>query len=171
MEKLKMMHIGISKGDVGRYVFLPGSPERAEKIAAHFDNPREIAYNREFRTFVGELDGTRVAVTSTGIGGPSAAIAVEELYQCGADTMLRIGSGASTSEKVKTGDIVIPNGAIRMEGVSNHYLPVEFPAVPDFSMIKELEAASQRLNMPYNVGVTITKASFYSQTQPEKKPV
>ncbi len=171
MEKLKMMHIGISKGDVGRYVFLPGSPERAEKIAAHFDHPEEIAYNREFRTFVGELDGVKVAVTSTGIGGPSAAIAMEELYQCGADTMLRIGSGASTSEKVRIGDIVIPNGAVRMEGVSDHYLPTEFPAVPDFSMIKELENAARKLDMPYNVGVTITKASFYSQTRPEAKPV
>ena len=83
----KMMHIGLEAGDVGRYVFLPGSPERTEKIAAYFDNPREIAYNREYRTFVGELDGTMVAVTSTGIGGPSAAIAVEELHQCGADTI------------------------------------------------------------------------------------
>ncbi len=171
MEKVKMMHIGITKGDVGRYVFLPGSPERAEKIAAYFDNPKEIAYHREFRTFTGELEGVKVAVTSTGIGGPSAAIAIEELYQCGADTMMRIGSCASTSEKVRVGDIVIPNGAIRMEGVSDHYLPTEFPAVPDFNMLKELERAAMRLEMPYNVGVTITKASFYSQTRPETKPV
>ena len=93
----KMMHIGLEPGAVGRYVFLPGSPERTEKIAAYFDDPKEIAYNREFRTFVGELDGVKVAVTSTGIGGPSTAIAVEELYQCGADTMLRVGTCASTS--------------------------------------------------------------------------
>ena len=171
MEKVKMMHIGLSKGDIGRYVFLPGSPERAEKIAAYFDNPKEIAYNREYRTFTGELEGVKVAVTSTGIGGPSAAIAMEELYQCGADTMMRIGTCASTSEKVKTGDIVIPNGAVRMEGVGSHYLPTEFPAVPDYEMLKELEAAAQRLDMPYNIGVTITKASFYSQTAPNTKPV
>ncbi len=171
MEKVKMMHIGLSKGDIGRYVFLPGSPERAEKIAAYFDNPKEIAYNREYRTFIGELEGVKVAVTSTGIGGPSAAIAMEELYQCGADTMMRIGTCASTSEKVKTGDIVIPNGAVRMEGVGSHYLPTEFPAVPDYEMLKELEAAAQRLDMPYNIGVTITKASFYSQTAPNTKPV
>ena len=99
----KMMHIGLEAGDVGRYVFLPGSPERTEKIAAYFDNPREIAYNREYRTFVGELDGTMVAVTSTGIGGPSAAIAVEELHQCGADTMMRVGTCASVSPKVSLG--------------------------------------------------------------------
>ena len=122
----KMMHIGLEPGAVGRYVFLPGSPERTEKIAAYFDDPKEIAYNREFRTFVGELDGVKVAVTSTGIGGPSAAIAVEELYQCGADTMIRVGTCASTSRKVSLGDVVIPNGAVRMEGVSTHYLPIGF---------------------------------------------
>lgn len=167
----KMMHIGLEPGEVGRYVFLPGSPERTEKIAAYFDNPKEIAYNREFRTFVGELDGVKVAVTSTGIGGPSAAIAVEELHQCGADTMLRIGTCASTSEKVSLGDVVIPNGAVRMEGVSTHYLPIEYPAVPDFQVVKAVEQAAQKLEFPYNVGVTITKASFYTQTTPETKPV
>ena len=166
-----MMHIGLEPGEVGRYVFLPGSPERTEKIAAYFDNPKEIAYNREFRTFVGELDGVKVAVTSTGIGGPSAAIAVEELHQCGADTMLRVGTCASTSEKVSLGDVVIPNGAVRMEGVSTHYLPIEYPAVPDFQVVKAVEQAAQKLEFPYNVGVTITKASFYTQTTPETKPV
>ena len=167
----KMMHIGLEPGEVGRYVFLPGSPERTEKIAAYFDNPKEIAYNREFRTFVGELDGVKVAVTSTGIGGPSAAIAVEELHQCGADSMLRVGTCASTSEKVSLGDVVIPNGAVRMEGVSTHYLPIEYPAVPDFQVVKAVEQAAQKLEFPYNVGVTITKASFYTQTTPETKPV
>ena len=167
----KMMHIGLEPGEVGRYVFLPGSPERTEKIAAYFDNPKEIAYNREFRTFVGELDGVKVAVTSTGIGGPSAAIAVEELHQCGADTMLRVGTCASTSEKVSLGDVEIPNGAVRMEGVSTHYLPIEYPAVPDFQVVKAVEQAAQKLEFPYNVGVTITKASFYTQTTPETKPV
>lgn len=167
----KMMHIALETGDVGRYVFLPGSPERTEKIAAYFDNPKEIAYNREYRTFVGELDGVRVAVTSTGIGGPSTAIAVEELRQCGADTMMRVGTCASVSEKVSLGDVVIPNGAVKMEGVSAHYLPVEFPAVPDFQMMKAIEQAAQKLDYPYNVGVTITKASFYTQTSPKTKPV
>lgn len=171
MENKKMMHIGIGPGDVGRYVFLPGSPERTEKIAAYFEDPKEIAYNREYRTWTGSLDGVPVAVTSTGIGGPSTAIAVEELFQCGADTMMRVGSCASTSPKVHAGDIVIPNGAIRMEGVGNHYLPLEFPAVPDFQMVKEIEQAAIAKGYPYNIGVTITKASFYSQTAPETKPI
>lgn len=171
METKKMMHLGICPGDVGRYVFLPGSPERTEKIAKYFENPKEIAYNREFRTWTGTLDGVPVAVTSTGIGGPSAAIAIEELYQCGADTMMRVGSCASVSPKVCIGDIVIPSGAIRMEGVGCHYLPMEFPAVPDFQMMKVLEEAAQEKGFPYDTGVTITKASFYSQTSPETKPV
>lgn len=167
----KMMHIALEAGDAGRYVFLPGSPERTEKIAAYFENPKEIAYNREYRTFAGELEGIKVSVTSTGIGGPSAAIAVEELYQCGADTMMRVGTCASVSPKVRLGDVVIPNGAVKMEGVSLHYLPVEFPSVPDFQMLKCMEQAAKDLGYPYNVGVTITKASFYTQTNPETKPV
>lgn len=171
MEKKRMMHIGISVGDVGRYVFLPGSPERTEKIAKYFDNPKEIAYNREYRTWTGTLDGVPVAVTSTGIGGPSAAIAIEELFQCGADTMMRVGSCASTSPKVCMGDIVIPSGAVRMEGVGNHYLPTEFPAVPDFQMMKALEEAAIEKGFNYDTGVTITKAGFYSQTSPETKPI
>lgn len=171
MENYKMMHLGIQKGEVGSYVFLPGSPERSEKISKYLDNPVEIARNREFLTYTGMLEGVPVSVTSTGIGGPSAAIAVEELFQCGAHTMIRIGTCASTSPKVEIGDVVIPNGAIRMEGVGQHYLPIEFPAVPDFSLLKELEAAAIKLGYRYNVGVSITKASFYTQKDPESKPV
>lgn len=171
MEKQKMMHIGICPGDIGRYVFLPGSPERTEKIASYFENPKEIAYNREFRTWTGTLDGVPVAVTSTGIGGPSTAIAVEELYQCGADTMIRVGSCASVSPKVSIGDIVIPGGAVRMEGVGSHYLPLEYPAVPDYQLMKALEEATSELGYCYDTGVTITKASFFSQSAPETKPV
>lgn len=140
-------------------------------IAEHFDNPVKIAQNREFLTYTGTLDGVPVTVTSTGIGGSSAAIAIEELYACGAHTMMRIGSAASTSPKVKIGDVVIPNGAVRMEGTGNHYLPFEFPAVPDYEMLKALEAAAIKLGHPYNIGVTITKDSFYTETEPETKPV
>ncbi|WP_347559702.1 nucleoside phosphorylase [Clostridium sp. AM58-1XD] len=135
-EQKKVMHLGIGKGDIGRYVFLPGSPERSEKIAGYFDNPKEIAFHREFRTFTGTLDGEPVAVTSSGIGGPSTAIAVEELVECGAHTIIRVGTCASTSKKVGIGDVVIPNGAVRMEGVGCHYLPLEFPSVPDFDLMK-----------------------------------
>ncbi|MCI8949100.1 MAG: nucleoside phosphorylase [Lachnospiraceae bacterium] len=171
MEEKKMMHLAVAKSRIGQYVFLPGSVERASLIAGYFENPVKVAQNREFLTYTGTLEGVPVTVTSTGIGGPSAAIAVEELYECGAHTMMRIGSCASTSPKVKIGDVVIPNGAVRMEGTGNHYLPMEFPAVPDFGMVKALEAAAVKLGYPYNIGVTITKDSFYTEVSPETKPV
>ena len=101
MKEKRMLHLGICRGDVGRYVFLPASPERTEKIAKYFENPKEIAFHREFRTWTGTLDGVPVAVTSTGVGGPSTSIAMEELFQCGADTMMRVGSCASVSPKVR----------------------------------------------------------------------
>jgi len=170
-DHFQMMHLGICKGEVGKYVFLPGSIERAALISEYFDNPVKIAQNREFLTYTGTLDGVPVSVTSTGIGGPSTAIAVEELYQCGADTMIRIGSCASTSPKARIGDVMIPNGSVRMEGTGLHYLPIEFPAVPDFFLLKELEEAAIRLNLCYNVGINICKDSFYTEVSPETKPV
>lgn len=170
-EKTKMMHIHVSHGEIGRYAFIPGSVERAKLIAEHFEKPQLLAHNREHLTYVGELDGERVCVTSTGIGGPSAAIAVEELFQCGADTMMRIGSAASTAEHVHKGMVLIPKGAVRMEGTGDHYLPIEFPAVPDYDMFVALVNAAEQLSYPYDTGITITKDSFYTETSPETKPV
>lgn len=166
-----MMHIALKTGDVGSYVFLPGSVERTALIAEHFDHPVKLAHHREHLTYTGELEGVRVAVTSTGIGGPSAAIAVEELYRCGANTMMRIGSAASTSPLSRIGDIMIPKGAVRMEGTGHHYLPVEFPAIPDYGMFKALKEAAEELGYPYNTGITITKDSYYTEVAPETKPV
>ncbi len=171
MEELKkMMHVGLRRGDIGEYVFLPGSPERSEKISKYFDQSVEVAYNREYHTFTGTLDGTPVSVCSTGIGGPSTAIAVEELRECGAHTMIRVGTCASVSPLVHIGDVVVPNGAVRMEGVGQHYLPLEYPAVPDMYLLEELEKAALKLGYPCNVGVTITKASFFTQTDAASKP-
>jgi uridine phosphorylase len=171
MEPEKKMHIGIRPGEAGRYVFLPGKVERAALIARYFENSRELARNREFHTFAGELDGEPVAVTSTGIGGPSTAIAVEELFQCGADTMIRIGSCASTSPLSHIGDVIVPKGAVRMEGTGDHYLPMEFPAVPDYVLFRALERAAKNSGFPYNTGITITKDSYYTEVSPETKPV
>lgn len=171
MSEKKMMHLAVTPSQVGKYVFLPGSVERAALIAQYFDEPVKIAHHREFLTYTGKLEGVSVTVTSTGIGGPSATIAVEELHECGAHTMMRIGSCASTSADVHIGDVCIPSGAVRMEGTGTHYLPLEFPAVPDFTMVKELEAAAIKLGFPYNTGVTITKDSFYTEVSPETKPV
>lgn len=170
-DKKRMLHIALAEGEVGEYVFLPGSPERAEKISKFFDNPTKVAQNREHTTYTGYLDGVKVSVTSTGMGGPSATIALEELVKLGAHTFIRIGTCASTSPKVERGDVVIPNGAVRMEGTGLHYLPLEFPAVPDYSLLRKLEEASIELGYKYNVGISITKDSFYTQVEPETKPI
>lgn len=167
----KMLHIALSKDQISKYVFLPGSPERVPRIAAYLEDGKKIAQNREHTTYEGWLDGVRVLVTSTGMGGPSAIICLEELSKLGADTFIRIGTCASVSTKVERGDIVIPNGAVRMEGTSSHFLPMEYPAVPDYFLVRKLEEAAVRLGYRYNVGVTITKDSFYTQVEPETRPI
>ena len=167
----KQYHIQVGKGDVGRYVIMPGDPKRCALIARYLDNPVQMADSREFVTYTGTLDGVAVSVTSTGIGGPSAAIAMEELVMCGADTFIRIGTSGGMDLDVKSGDLVIANGAIRMEGTSREYAPVEFPAVPDFDVTTALVKAAKKLNQPYHVGVVQCKDSFYGQHTPETKPV
>jgi uridine phosphorylase len=170
-EAKKMMHLGVHIGEIGRYVFLPGRVERAALIASHFDKSRKLTNNREFHTYVGELEGEPVAVTSTGIGGPSTGIAVEELAECGAHTLIRIGSCASTSIRSRKGDVIVPKGAVRMEGTGDHYLPLEFPAVPDYFLFRALEKAAKESGFPFNTGITISKDSFYTEVSPETKPV
>ena len=167
----KQYHLQVGKGDVGRYVILPGDPKRCALIAKYFDNPRLIADSREYVTYTGTLDGKLVSVTSTGIGGPSAAIALEELVMSGADTFIRVGTCGGMDVEVKSGDLVIANGAIRMEGTSRQYAPIEFPAVPDFNVTGALAAAAKALDKPYHVGVVQCKDSFYGQHSPETKPV
>lgn len=167
----KLYHIQVAKGEVGRYVILPGDPKRCEKIAKYFDNPVLVADSREYVTYTGTLDGVKVSVTSTGIGGPSAAIAMEELYQCGADTFIRVGTSGGMDIQVKSGDLVVANGAIRMEGTSREYAPIEFPAVPNFGVTSALVQAAEKLKETYHVGVVQCKDSFYGQHSPETKPV
>jgi uridine phosphorylase len=167
----KQYHINVGEGEVGKYVILPGDPKRCEKIAAHFDNPKLIADNREYITYTGYLDGVKVSVTSTGIGGPSAAIALEELVNCGADTFIRVGTCGGMDIAVKGGDVVVATGAIRMEGTSKEYAPIEFPAIANFDIVNSLVEASKNLNKKYHVGVVQCKDSFYGQHSPETKPV
>ena len=167
----RQYHIGVAKGEVGRYVLLPGDPKRCAKIAAHFDNPVLIADSREFVTYTGELDGVKVSVTSTGIGGASASIAMEELHVCGADTFIRVGTCGGMDLDVKGGDIVVSTGAIRMEGTSKEYAPIEYPAVADFEVSHALVEAAKRLGQTYHAGVVECKDAFYGQHEPETKPV
>ena len=164
-------HLQIRPGDVGRYVILPGDPKRCEKIAKHFEDAKLVADSREFVTYTGYLEGEKVSVTSTGIGGPSASIAMEELVQCGADTFVRVGTCGGIDLDVRGGDIVIATGAVRMEGTSKEYAPVEFPAVSDFHITNALVEAAENLKIPYHVGVVECKDSFYGQHAPQTKPV
>jgi uridine phosphorylase len=164
-------HIGLRKGDVGKYVILPGDPKRCEKIARHFDDAKLIADSREYVTYTGYLDGVKVSVTSTGIGGPSASIALEELVRVGADTFLRVGTCGGMQTEIMGGDLVIATGAIRMEGTSKEYAPIEFPAVANLDIINALVQAAKELNKKYHVGIVQCKDAFYGQHEPETKPV
>lgn len=164
-------HIQLRPGDTGRYVILPGDPKRCEKIARYFDEPRLLADSREFVTYTGFLEGEKVSVTSTGIGGPSASIAVEELCSCGADTFLRVGTCGGMDLSVKGGDLVIATGSIRMEGTSREYAPLEFPAVADLEVVNALVQAAASQNRAFHTGVVQSKDSFYGQHEPGTKPV
>lgn len=163
-------HVQLKEGDVGRYVILPGDPKRCRQIAEYFENPVLMADNREFVTYTGMLGKERVSVTSTGIGGPSASIAMEELVNCGADTFIRVGTCGGMQTKVCGGDLVIPTGAVRMEGTSKEYVPIEYPAVPDLDVTNVLVAAARKLGASYHTGVVQCKDSFYGQHQPERHP-
>ena len=167
----KQYHVQVGKGDVGRYVIMPGDPKRCEKIAAYFEDARLIADSREYVTYTGYLEGVKVSVTSTGIGGPSAAIAMEELVKSGADTFIRIGTCGGIQREVKSGDVVIATGAIRMEGTSKEYAPIEFPAVADLDVTNALRAAARDRGCNHHVGVVQCKDSFYGQHSPEHMPV
>ena len=167
----KQFHIHCTKGDVGRYVFLPGDPGRCESIAAHFDNPVHVGMNREYNIYTGTLLGEKVSVCSTGIGGPSAAIAMEELVAIGADTFIRVGTCGGIDLDVLPGDVVVATGAIRFEHTSLEYAPLEFPAVPDFGVTAALKAASEDLGFRTHTGVVQCKDSFYGQHSPEQSPV
>ena len=160
-------HLKIKAGDVGRYVLLPGDPGRCEKIAQKFDDYHFVAENREYKIYTGTLDGVPVSVCSTGIGGPSASIALEELVHCGADTFIRVGSSGGMDPEVLGGDIVIATGAIRMEGTGREYVPMEFPAVAEFSVTEALRDAAKKLGGRYHLGVVQCKDAFYGQHDPD----
>ena len=164
-------HLQIRPGDVGRYVILPGDPKRSEKIARHFEDAKLVADSREFVTYTGYLDGEKVSVTSTGIGGPSASIAMEELALSGADTFIRVGTCGGIDLDVKGGDIVVATGAVRMEGTSREYAPIGYPAVPDYEVTNALVESCRELGLPCHVGVVQCKDAFYGQHEPERMPV
>lgn len=166
----KQYHIPAAPGEVGKYCILPGDPGRCEKIAKFFDNPEYLATNREYCIWNGTLNGEKVSVCSTGIGGPSTAIAVEELAACGVETFIRVGTCGGIDLDVKAGDVVVANGAVRQDGTSLEYAPAIFPAVPDTNVLFALVEAAKGEKCDSHVGVVQAKDSFYGQHRPAKMP-
>ncbi|MCC2257188.1 uridine phosphorylase [Intestinimonas aquisgranensis] len=164
-------HIQCKEGDVGRYCILPGDPGRCEKIAAYFDDPVKVQSNREYTVYTGTLLGEKVSVCSTGIGGPSAVIAMEELHAIGADTFIRVGTCGGIALQVQSDDVVIATGAVRHEGASREYAPIEFPAVSDYRIQEALVQAAKNLGKSWHAGVVQCKDSFYGQHDPARMPV
>jgi uridine phosphorylase len=167
----KQYHIQLTEGDIGRYILLPGDPGRCEKIAKFFVDPKLIAQNREYTTYTGTLLGEKVSATSTGIGCPSTAIAVEELIKIGADTFIRVGTSGGMQPGTKTGEIAIVTGAIRDEGTTSQYLPIEFPAVADPDVVMALRQSAEKLSLPFKIGVSHSKDSFYGEVEHQRQPM
>lgn len=167
----KQFHIPLSRGEIGKYCILPGDPGRCEKIATILENPSHLIQNREYNVWNGTVLGELVTVCSTGIGGPSTAIAVEELVACGAEVLIRVGTCGGIALPVKSGDVVIASGAVRQDGTSHEYAPPEFPAVPTPRVMLALMRAAEALGYPSHAGVVQSKDSFYGQHSPSRMPI
>ncbi|MBU1910099.1 MAG: uridine phosphorylase [Verrucomicrobia bacterium] len=154
-------HINMKPGDVGRYVLLPGDPGRAPMIASFFDDAKEVTFNREYRTFTGTVDGIKVSCTSTGIGCPSTAIAIEELIKIGADTFIRIGTAGALQPEIKLGDLCITTASVREEGTTRQYVPLSYPAVADLDVTLALREAAKKLGHRHHCGIGHCKDAFY----------
>lgn len=159
---MKQYHIKCDKGDVARYVLLPGDPARVNVIASLWDESRKVAEYRQYVTYTGKVGGVEISTTSTGIGGPSAAIAVEELARCGADTFIRVGTCGAYREEHKIGDVAIATGAVRMEGTTRQYVQPEYPALSSPEVVMALVESAERTGAPYHVGITASTDGFYS---------
>lgn len=176
LEENIQFHLKVTAEQVGKYVIMPGDPGRVPEIAKYLDGAVQIAQNREYNTYTGTLLGEKVSVVSTGIGGPSAAIAMEEMIRCGAHTFIRIGTSGGIDLKAAGGDLCIASGAVRAEGTSKEYIPAEYPAVADFDVVCALRDSAAELSTDadgnrYHVGVVQSKDSFYGEIEPEKMPV
>ncbi|HET9780181.1 MAG TPA: nucleoside phosphorylase [Candidatus Dormibacteraeota bacterium] len=166
----KKYHVGLGPGDVGDYVLVPGDPFRTPLIAKHLDGAKEIAFSREYRTFTGTVDGTKVSAMSTGMGGPSVAIGVEELHELGVHTLLRVGTCGALQPQVKMGELVIALAAVRSEGTPDGYVPKEYPAVASLDVVNALIEAAEASGVPYHVGVMRSVDALYSDLVPDQMP-
>lgn len=165
----KQYHIHLQPGDVGEYVLLPGDPARSDMVAKYLDNAELVAHNREHRTFTGYYKGVKISVTSTGMGCPSTAIAVEELANIGVKNFIRIGSSAALQPGIEIGDLLITTGAMKNEGTSKFYVPECFPAVPDYELnhvlIEQAKKMKEEMDFKVHVGISATDDAFYGETE------
>jgi uridine phosphorylase len=166
----KKYHVGVARGDVGDYVLVPGDPGRVPAIAKYLDGAKEVAFSREYRTFTGSLDGVPVSAISSGMGGPSVAIGVEELAELGVHTFLRVGTCGAAQPEIKMGDLVIAVGSVRSEGTPNGYVPPEYPAIASLDVVNALVEAASEARVPYHVGVIRSVDALYSDLVPERMP-
>jgi len=157
----KMHHLQIEPGQIGEYVIMPGDPGRCYLIAEHFENPQLIAQSREYITYTGKYKGLMVSVTSTGMGCPSAAIALEELIMSGAKYLVRLGSTGALQKNINLEDIIIPTSAVRLEGTSVEYIPIELPAIADIDIVDALIKAAQEKNQKSHIGIIMSHDTFY----------
>jgi uridine phosphorylase len=166
----KKYHVGLAKGEVGDYVLVPGDPGRTPLIAKHLEGAREVAFSREYRTFTGSLGGVPVSTISSGMGGPSVAVMVEELSELGVHTFLRVGTCGGAQPEIKMGDVVIAIGSVRSEGTPNGYVPTEYPAVASLDVVNALVAAAEASGVPHHVGIIRSVDALYSDLLPDSMP-
>ena len=168
-----MFHIGLTMSDIenAKYAILPGDPGRVSKIARMMDSYKPLAVNREFTSCLGSINNEKVLIISTGIGGPSTAICVEEIYRLGIKNIIRVGTCGGMQKDVDPGDLIIASSAIRQEGTTKEYVPIEFPAVANIDILNSLKASADKLGYKYHVGVVQSKDSFYGQHSPETMPI
>ena len=160
-------HLKTSEGDVAPYVLLPGDPGRVETIARTWDDAQHVATNREYVTYTGTYRGAPISCTSTGIGAPSTSIAMEELARCGARTFIRVGTCGTVQPDVPNGTMAVLDSAMRQDGASLAYAPIEFPAVADHRVVNACVAAARDLGLDHVVGTTRSADTFYaSHPQP-----
>ncbi len=166
----KKYHVGLARGEVGEYVLVPGDPGRTPMIARYLDDVREVAFSREYRTFTGKVAGVPVSTMSSGMGGPSVAIAIEELSELGVHTFLRVGTCGAAQPEIKMGDLVIATGSVRSEGTPNGYIPLEYPAVASLDVVNALVDAAKAAGAPHHLGIIRSVDALYSDLVPDRMP-
>jgi uridine phosphorylase len=160
-ERGRPYHIRLAKRDVGRIAFLPGDPGRVPRIAERFREPKDLGSHREYRAFAGRVGDEKVVAVSTGIGGPAAAIAIEELARLGVKVMIRVGTCGAITPEVKTGSVIIADAAVRMDGTSAQYVPLGYPAAATPAVVMALGEAATARRVGYAVGITASTDAFY----------